>query len=103
MNAEYALVLLSIVIVPLILSRDRHLRLYGRGKALGMTILIVCVAFWAWDIVATARGHWTFNDDHVLGLYLLGMPIEEWLFFVVLSFVSIFSWESAKVLWARRR
>jgi lycopene cyclase domain-containing protein len=55
-----------------------------------------------WDIIATARGHWSFNPSYVLGLTIAGMPIEEWLFFVVVSFVSVFTWESTKYFMRRR-
>jgi len=103
MTVEYALVLFCIIIGPLLLSRDKKLNLYGHSAALAKSIGIVCVTFWVWDVVATARQHWWFNDAYVLGPRLLGMPIEEWLFFVVLSFVSIFTWESTKYFLKRRR
>jgi len=102
-TAEYALVLLCIVVGPLILSRDKKLNLYAHSAALAKSISIVCAIFWAWDVAATAREHWWFNDAYVLGIRFLGMPIEEWLFFVVLSFVSIFTWESTKYFLGRRR
>jgi len=103
MRIEYMLVLVCIVIGPLLLSRDKKLKLYAHPTALAKTIGIVCAPFWVWDVVATARQHWWFNDAYVLGPRLLGMPIEEWLFFVVLSFVSIFTWESTKYFLKRRR
>jgi len=31
-----------------------------------------------------------------------GMPIEEWLFFVVVSFVSVFTWEATKYFMRRQ-
>jgi len=96
MKSEYMLVLCAVVIVPLIMSVDRALGLYRSSVSLIKAMAGACVPFWIWDVVATARGHWSFNPDYVLGLWLLGMPIEEWLFFVVITFVSIFTWESAK-------
>jgi lycopene cyclase domain-containing protein len=103
MTVEYALVLLCIVIGPLILSRDKKLGLATHPRALAKSIAIVCAVFWIWDVVATAREHWWFNDSYVVGPRVLGMPIEEWLFFVVLSFVSIFTWESTKYFLGRRQ
>ena len=96
MKTEYSIVLALTVAFPFILSFDRKLKFYRNLPALLKTIVVVCVPFWIWDIVATARGHWSFNPSYTLGLNLLNLPIEEWMFFVVVSFVSIFTWESAK-------
>jgi len=63
---------------------------------------IVCAAYWTWDVLVTARGHWSFNPAYVLGLNILGMPLEEWLFFVVLVFVSIFTYEATRKVLSRR-
>lgn len=103
MKWEYLLVLSAVAVVPLVLSLDRNLRLYRHWRALIKTGAIVCLVFWAWDVVVTSRGHWRFNDMYVLGHWILGMPLEEWLFFPVIVFVSIFTWESAKFFAGRKR
>jgi len=87
----------------LILSRDPKLGLTAHWKTMAASMGIVSAVFWVWDVIATARGHWSFNDLYVLGVRILGMPVEEWLFFVVVTFVSIFTWESTKYLTRRRR
>jgi lycopene cyclase domain-containing protein len=90
------LVLLAVVSAPLILSRDRKIGIRGHSRMLFKAMAPVCLLFWLWDVVATARGHWSFNESYILGLTFMGMPVEEWLFFVVVSFVSVFTWESVK-------
>jgi lycopene beta-cyclase len=102
MKWEYMIVLAATVFFPLILSGDRNLGLYRRRRAMIASIATVVVVFGAWDVIATARGHWSFNPVYVLGPSLLGLPIEEWLFFVVVPFVTIFTWESVKYFAARR-
>jgi lycopene beta-cyclase len=101
-NSEYLIVLGAILCVPLLLSRDRNLNLYARPLRLLLSIVIPCVVFWIWDMVATARGHWWFNDRYIIGVQILGLPIEEWMFFPSVAFVSIFTWESVKYLFRRR-
>jgi lycopene beta-cyclase len=98
MRAEYLLVLGAILIFPLILSFDRKLGLYRHTPSLAKAIAAASVPFWIWDVAVTARGHWSFNDRYVLGVTILGMPLEEWLFFIVVSFVAVFTWESTKHL-----
>ncbi|MFN0156713.1 MAG: lycopene cyclase domain-containing protein [Bacteroidota bacterium] len=93
MKFEYGIVLLLILLFPALLSFDKRLGLYSHKRAFLFTILAVCIPYWIWDIVATKRGHWNFHPDFNVGIILLGMPLEEWLFFVVITFVSIFTWE----------
>jgi lycopene cyclase domain-containing protein len=102
MNAEYLLVLAAILVAPLAKSFDRNLGLYRNARALFLAIVLVSAIFWGWDLIAIARGHWSFNGSYILGFHLAGMPVEEWLFFPILAFVSIFTWESAHYLWRRR-
>lgn len=99
MRSEYALVLGAILLFPLVLSVILRLRMYARIRALAKSMLVVCVVFWVWDVLATARGHWSFNPSYVLGWDLLGMPLEEWAFFPVLTFVSVFTYEAVRKVW----
>jgi lycopene cyclase domain-containing protein len=96
MKSEYMLVLLGTLLVPLLLSFDRNIALWRNWRALLRSIAAVLLLFGAWDIAATLRGHWSFNPAHVLGTKLAELPIEEWLFFIVVPFVTIFTWESVK-------
>lgn len=96
MKWEYLTVLCATIFVPLILSRDKNLKLYKHKLVLFKVILGVSVPFWIWDVAATARGHWSFNRAFTLGVDVLGLPLEEWLFFMVVAFVSVFVWESTK-------
>ena len=46
------------------------------------------------DIAFTKLQIWSFNNDYVSGLYLFKLPIEEWLFFIVIPFCCVFIYES---------
>jgi lycopene cyclase domain-containing protein len=59
--------------------------------------------YWVWDIAVTARGHWVFNPHYVLGIELFGLPLEEWLFFVIIAFVSVFTYEAVRATLGRKR
>jgi lycopene beta-cyclase len=98
MKTEYLIVLGAILVFPLLLSILMRLRLYAHPRALILSMTIVCVVFWAWDIIVTARGHWSFNPRYVLGVQILGLPVEEWLFFVIIAFVSIFTYEAVRLV-----
>lgn len=94
--SKYMAVLLLSVSVPFVLSFYPALKIYHNIRALLISIGLILVIFGTWDIFATARGHWYFNEDGVWGLRVINLPLEEVLFFVVIPFCCIFTWEVIK-------
>jgi lycopene cyclase domain-containing protein len=47
-----------------------------------------------WDAVATYRGDWWFNHEYVMDFELLGLPLEEILFFITVPYSCIFIYEA---------
>ena len=81
------------VFFPFVFSFERNVGYYKQWKALGIAIVIPGLFFIVWDALFTKLGFWSFNDQFILGPRLLGLPLEEWLFFVVIPFCSVFySW-----------
>lgn len=52
--------------------------------------LVVAPVFWAWDAIFNGIGVWTFNPQYTLGAGFLGLPWEEWSWFLVIPFCSFF-------------
>ena len=100
--SRYAWTLLLSGIFPLILSFYPPLRFYRNLKALLISIFAVIAVFGAWDVCAAWRGHWSFDPAGVWPFRLLGLPLEEWLFFVVIPFCCIFTWEAGRYMGGRR-
>lgn len=67
------------------------------------TIGLIVVLFGGWDVFAVWRGHWRFGDAGVGKARLVNLPLEEVLFFVVIPFCCIFTWEVIKYFIGRRR
>jgi lycopene beta-cyclase len=103
MPFEYAAVLLLCAAVPAVMSFSKELNFYASWRRLALAVVIPMIPFVLWDMVATARGHWSFNARYTLGLELVNLPIEEVLFFVVVPFCALFTWESVKYFLRRRR
>lgn len=81
------------VVPVLALSFDKNVHFYKKWKYLFPAILPVAIFFIVWDVVFTARGVWGFNEDYFSGGSILGLPVEEWLFFITVPFACVFIYE----------
>ena len=86
----YAILLVSSVAVPLLLSFDKKLRFWQQWKYLFPAIIAVAVFYIFFDILLTDKGVWGFNPAYHSSIILLHLPLEEWLFFIVIPYASIF-------------
>jgi lycopene beta-cyclase len=91
--SKYMEVLLLAGVVPLAISFYPPLKFWRNLKALISTLIFLIVIFGAWDIFAVWRGHWYFHPRHINGLIIINLPVEEWLFFLVIPFCCVFTWE----------
>ena len=68
---------------------------FRRIKRAAISILPISVFFLIWDAYAIKRGHWFFDRDQILGIYgPLNIPLEEYLFFIVVPLAAIFTLEA---------
>ncbi|WP_299620310.1 lycopene cyclase domain-containing protein [uncultured Tenacibaculum sp.] len=86
----YLLLNLGSLSIPLIYSFEKNMRFIKHWKAVLLSLTIVAAVFLVWDAIFTKNGVWGFNPDYHLPFLLLGMPIEEWLFFFCIPYASIF-------------
>ena len=76
--------------IPLLRSFDRRVAYFKSFGSLFRSMLLVMLLFIPWDILFTAKGYWGFNPRYHLGMHLFGLPLEEWLFFIVVPFSCVF-------------
>ena len=86
----YILLLVSTLAFPLYKSFEKKIEFYKNWKHLFPSILISAVIFIVADVWFTSIGIWKFNPDYVIGINILNLPIEEWLFFFIAPFSSVF-------------
>jgi lycopene cyclase domain-containing protein len=96
--STYLLVNAAIISVPLLLSFEPRIRYVSKWKRVFGSIVIVGVPFILWNIIVSSIGHWRWNPDHVAGMTILTLPIEEWMFFITVPFSSLFIFEAMNVL-----
>ena len=92
----YALLLAGSVLAPFLLSFDKKVAFYKRWKALFPATLITATVFIIWDIYFTKHNVWWFNKEYVTGLFIAGLPVEEWLFFIIIPYCCIFIYEVSR-------
>ncbi|HET8616036.1 MAG TPA: lycopene cyclase domain-containing protein [Actinomycetales bacterium] len=73
-----------------------HLRVFSRPGRLLATIAVSGAPFLLWDVWATRAGHWHFDPEQTLPWRVLGLPLEEIAFFVVIPLVSILAYEGVR-------
>lgn len=86
----YFILLVSSVSVPLLLSFDKKLQFWKQWKYLFPAILAIAAIYIFFDIILTKAGVWGFNPSYHSNMLILGLPVEEWLFFIVIPYASIF-------------
>jgi lycopene cyclase domain-containing protein len=90
---QYLLLLASCVAVTLPLEVVGGARVYRRPRALLATLAPVVAVFGGWDLIAVHRGQWWYNARYILGPRLAGLPVEEWLFFLVVPVCALLCYE----------
>lgn len=90
---QYLLVLVSCVAVTLPLEIIGGARVYRRPKALLATLTPVVLVFGGWDLIAVRHGDWWFSARYTLGPRPAALPVEEWLFFLVVPVCALLTYE----------
>lgn len=92
--STYLLINILIIFFPLILSFDKNLKFYRNVPHVLQSIAFISTAYIIWDVIATERGDWAFSPEHLIGFYILGLPLEEILFFIIVPYACIFIFET---------
>jgi len=93
MNYTYLLINLAVIFFPLALSFDKKVHFFSKWKFVLPSILITGLVFLIWDILFTKLNVWSFNPDYLIGVNLLGLPLEEILFFLTVPYACVFIYE----------
>ncbi len=86
---EYISILLLVFLFTLYFDWKLHVHLYQSRKESLQIPLIFFVIGTLWDSFAVYRGHWSFNGTGLIGLTIGYLPIEEYLFFLIIPYSII--------------
>lgn len=89
----YLLLNLFVILIPFLFSFDNRVAFFTRWKYAFPAIILGSIPFLAWDVWFAHKGFWGFTDDYLIGVRFLGLPFEEWLFFLAIPYAGVFTWD----------
>jgi lycopene cyclase domain-containing protein len=84
---------------PLFLSFDKKVAFYKDWKYFLYAMLPTSLAYIVWDIIATKTLVWKFNPQYLLGINIINLPIEEYMFFLVVPYACLFIYACLRAYW----
>lgn len=99
---QYLALLAGALLVTIPLEFIYGFRVWRDPKRLFRTLWPSALLFVIWDLYAINRGHWTFNPKYVTGVeFVGGLPIEEFLFFLLIPAAAISGFEATRTQLSR--
>lgn len=95
----YLLINAASISIPLLFSFHPKLKFSAEWKATWLAIIAVAIPFIIWDVFYTDWGVWGFNETYLLGISILGLPLEEILFFICIPYACLFTYHCLKTLY----
>jgi lycopene cyclase domain-containing protein len=87
----YLLINILSISIPLALSFDKRVRFFTHWKFFFPAMLVTMAIFITWDVIFTSRGIWGFEARYHADRVFLGLPLEEYLFFITIPYASVFT------------
>jgi lycopene cyclase domain-containing protein len=93
-RATYLVLMAACLLATLPLELTLKAGVYRRPRRWLAAVAPVLLVFSLWDWVAIRRGHWTYSQRYTTGVELLGLPLEELVFFVVVPTCALLTYQA---------
>ncbi len=100
---EYLLILLLFLAVALCLEWKYRIHLYHSRKERIIIPFFFFLVGSAWDSLAVLRGHWSFSGRGLVGVTLGALPLEEYLFMLIIPFFILTSYKVLEKKFHKKR
>mgnify|MGYP001197965924 FL=1 len=99
--STYFQVLFFSFLIPFLFSFHPKINFYKKWSAFFTANFFVSVPFLIWDEIFVRLDVWGFNSKHLSGLSIFSLPIEEILFFIVIPYCCVFTYEVLSIFFAK--
>lgn len=89
----YLLLDLLTLSFPLVRSFESRIKFVRFWPGVFLGIAVMSLLFIPWDVWFTSKEVWGFNERFISGIKIANLPVEEWLFFIVVPFACAFIYE----------
>ena len=98
MENRYTYLFLNLITIvgPLALSFDKKVAFYKSIPFFLKSMFITSSLYIIWDILFTKFAVWKFNTPYLIDTFLIILPIEEYIFFLVVPYACLFIYECLK-------
>ena len=93
-RATYLALMAACLLATLPLELVLKAGVYRRPRRWLAALVPVFLVFNLWDWVAIRRGHWTYSLRYTTGVELLGLPLEELVFFLVVPTCALLTYQA---------
>lgn len=100
---EYLIILIALLLAALVLEKTHHIHLYHNRKERLEVVGLFFVIGVLWDTFAIWRGHWVFPPGNNLGIVIGLMPLEEYLFALIIPYFVITIYKLVDSKFRRRK
>ena len=96
-NFVTLILLLIVAFIPLLFRTASKTRIFPKLKYFIPAIIFSSAVFIIWDNRFAQIGIWNYNPEFFSGKEIFSLPWEKWLYYVVVSWVSLFVYEWVKI------
>jgi lycopene cyclase domain-containing protein len=89
----YLFLMLLSLSYPLAQSFESRVQYYRYWPGVFLGTAVMMLLFIPWDVWFTYKGAWGFNEWYITGITIGNLPVEEWLFFIIVPFACAFIYE----------
>ena len=93
-RATYLVLMAACVAVTLPLELVLKAEVYRRPRRWLAALVPVFLVFSLWDWAASRRGHWAYSPRYTTGIEVLGLPLEELVFFLVVPTCALLTYQA---------
>ncbi|MBX2815440.1 MAG: lycopene cyclase domain-containing protein [Saprospiraceae bacterium] len=90
--STYLWVNIGAISIPLIFSFTKWFPFHREWRYFFPALLMMAIPFLLWDIWFTDMGVWGFNEKHLMGITIAGLPLEEYMFFICIPYACVFTY-----------